>query len=110
MNKFMAKKTVYDGHTYDSKKEADYASKLDLLKKAQKRECRVDSYMRQVPYDLKVNGRLVCKYILDFLVVYSSGRVEHVDVKGYRGGAAYGVYRIKAKLMEAIFGIKIKEV
>lgn len=61
---------------------------------------------RQVRYDLKVNGVLVCYYVADF--VYTTvGNVTVVeDVKGVRTG----VFLLKKKLMKACWGVDIREV
>lgn len=99
-------KTEYNGTIFMSKKEAQYATLLDSLKKASKFSERVVCYQMQVPFQVELNGKKICKYLLDFKVVYGDGRVEHVDVKGVRTG----VYRIKKKLVEAQFGIEIIEV
>ncbi len=101
-NKYNNKKTIYNGHKYDSKKEAEYAFRLDVLIKSKD----VLDYSRQVRINLDVNGVKVCAYIVDFIVVYPDGREEYVDVKGYKTD----VYRIKKKLLKAIKGIDIVEI
>ncbi len=109
MNKYGAKKTMYDGFLYASIKEAGYAAKLDQLKKAKKADERVMGFRKQVPFPITVNNQKICTYILDFLITYSDGRIEHVDVKGYKKGQAYAMFRIKKKLIMAVFGIDIIE-
>lgn len=98
--------TVYDGRTYHSRKEADYAKFLDASRRAVKLRDRVTKIEPQVRYPFKVNDVLICTYVLDFRVTYADGRVEHVDVKGF----ATGVYQIKRKLMRACYGIDLIEV
>lgn len=66
---------------------------------------RVLDYKTQVKYPIEVNGFKICTYILDFMVQYCDGRIEHVDVKGY----ITPIYRIKKKLVEAMYGITIIE-
>lgn len=100
-SKYGNKKTVYNGFTYDSKKEAAYAQELDLRVRAGD----IHSWERQVPLEIKVNDRKICKYIADFLVKYANGKQEFVDVKGMKTD----VYRLKKKLVEAIYGITIIE-
>ena len=39
-------------------------------------------------------------------MTYGDGRIEYVDVKGVKTD----IYRIKKKLVEALYSIKIKEV
>lgn len=104
--KYNNKKTEYGGKTYMSKKEADYAQSLDILKNAANKADRVVSYETQVPYPIVLNGKKICKYLADFKVLYADGRVEVIDVKGFRTAT----YRLKKKLVEAVYGIIIKEV
>ena len=99
-------KTEYNGNSYMSKREANYAQQLDLLKKAKNKADQVVSYEVQVPYQIEINGKKICKYLADFRVLYADGRIEIVDVKGYRTA----MYRLKKKLVEATYGIEIKEV
>lgn len=106
VNKYGNKKTEYNGQTFDSRKEAQYARELDLLSKAQNDTQRVVKYETQVRYPLEVNGTKIATYVLDFKVEYADGRVEFVDVKGMRTG----VYKLKKKLMLACHGIEITEV
>lgn len=105
-NKFKAIKTEYRGKTFDSKKEANYALRLDVLKKSTDINQRVEKYECQVPFEITLNGIKICKYILDFRVTFTSGKVEFVDVKGVKTP----VYKLKKKLVEAQYGILIKEV
>jgi len=107
-NKYKAKKTDYRGHTYDSKKEAEYARGLDLAMKVQAEGAPL-SWERQVKKNVRINDKHICYYILDFEVTYSD-RVEYIDVKGYKKGCAYSMFRLKKKLVEAYHGIEIKEV
>ncbi len=108
-NKFKAKRTVYDGFSFHSKKEAGYAKTLDLLKKSFKPSEKVLSYRKQVPFPIVVNEKKICTYLLDFLVTYVDGRIEHIDVKGYRKGTAYEVFKIKKKLVECLYNITVIE-
>jgi protein associated with RNAse G/E len=107
-NKFNAKKTEYNGHLYDSKKEAGYAKKLDVMRRASGFD-KVLDVERQVPFRCEVNGKLICTYKLDFKVTYED-RIEYIDVKGYKKGSSYQIFRIKKKLVEALFNIEITEV
>ncbi len=105
-SKYRNKKTQYNGKMYHSKKEAKYAEDLDRAMHAKHKKDRVVSWEPQVRYDIVVNGQKICTYVLDFLVKYGDGRIEYVDVKGYRTD----VYTIKAKLMKAVLGIEITEI
>ena len=107
-NKYNAKKTDYRGHMYDSKKEAEYARGMDLAMKVGAEGAPV-SWERQVKMPVRLNDKHICNYILDFKVTYSD-RVEYIDVKGYKKGPAYSMFRLKKKLVEAYHEIIITEV
>jgi len=104
-NKFGAHRTLYDGTWYDSKKEAQYAMKLDYLKKAGE----IKDWDRQIVFSLDVNKVHICRYILDFKIYYED-RIEYIDVKGHKAGAAYEIFRLKKKLMLACHGIDVIEI
>lgn len=105
-NKFGAKKTEYKDRVYDSSKEAKRAFELDAMLRAGE----IKKIEHQPVYDIVINGELVCKYKADFRIEYADGRVVVEDVKGYKGGAAYAIFRIKKKLVKAVYGIEIVEV
>lgn len=92
---------TYKGKTYMSKLEMEYRKYLDKQK-------NIVSIDEQVPFQITVNGKKICKYVLDFEIKYKDGSIEFVDVKGIKGGT--DVFRIKKKLVEALFEIKILEV
>lgn len=100
-NKFRAIRTEYNGHMYDSKKEAAHAMSLDLRARAGE----INVIERQVPLTVIINGHKCFKYVADFRVTYPDGRIEYQDVKGHRTG----MYRLKKKVVEAYFGIVIVE-
>lgn len=95
-----------DGILFASKAEAKRYFELKLLEKAGK----IGPLERQYQYDLTVNGYKVGTYIADFVYIeYIDGadRLPHVeDVKGVRTP----LYRLKKKLMKAIYGIDIIEI
>lgn len=105
MNKYNAQKTEYNGVKFDSKKEAEYARKLDVLTNT-----TVKSYETQIRMPIVINGLKVCTYICDFKVAYLDGTEEYIDVKGMKSGCAYQMFRLKKKLVEAVYNIVIKEV
>lgn len=105
-SKYNNKKTFYNGVEYDSKREAEFAMQLDLLAKASDLSQRVVRVERQVPFQVVVNDKKICKYVADFEVDYADGHSEVIDVKGFKTD----VYRLKKKLVEAQFGVKIREV
>ena len=93
---------TYKGTVYASKLGMQYRQHLDLKIKAN----LVKSYTEQVPFRIVINERKICVYKLDFEVHYTDGRVEYIDVKG----VLTAIYRLKKKLVEAMFGVTIKEV
>ena len=95
-NKYGAKKTVFGGFKYDSKKEARYAQDLDLMLKAGE----IKSVQRQVRIPLDVNGYHIANYYIDFLVTHKDDSLEYVEVKGFETE----VWRLKWKLFEALYG------
>lgn len=105
-SKYGNTKTIYKGEKYDSKKEADYARDLDTARSANSPRFRVVKVERQIPFRINVEGIKICTYIADFVVKYQDGHEEIIDVKGFRTE----VYKIKKKLVEALFKIKIIEI
>lgn len=108
--KYHNRKTVVNGHTFDSKKEANRYSELLLLERAG----AIHDLRTQVKYVLipsqrsKETGKIIereCSYKADF--VYTEGGETVVeDVKGYRTKE----YIIKRKLMLHVYGIRIREI
>lgn len=105
-SKYGNKKTVYKGEEYDSRREADHARTLDTTRHAVQDAERVVEVRRQVPFPVIVSKKRICVYVADFVVGYADGREEVVDVKGFRTD----IYKLKKKLVEAIYKIKIKEI
>lgn len=95
---------------FDSKKEMAYAKELDLLMASGE----VEYYERQVPFPIKINEKKITTYMLDFQVAYANGNTEYVDVKGFdkrkKKFITTPVFKLKKKLVEAVYGIKIKMV
>lgn len=100
--KYRNEPTVIDGIRFDSKKEAEHYRGLCLLKRAGVVE-RIDL---QVKYPLTVNGEKVGTYVADFVVSFPDGLAQVQDVKGVRTP----VYKLKKRLMKAIYGIEIIEI
>lgn len=94
-------KTVVDGITFDSKREATRYGTLKLMQKAG----LISDLRLQVPYEIKVNGMKICKYVADFVYI-ERGKEVVEDVKGMKTS----VYNLKKKLMKACFGVSISEV
>lgn len=103
MSKYHATRTVVDGITFDSKREAARYTELKLMQRAG----LISDLRRQVKFELipKQQGERAVSYIADF--VYSEdGQTVVEDVKGVRTP----VYRIKKKLMLWRHGVRIREV
>jgi hypothetical protein len=92
-NKFGAIPTIYKKIKYHSKKEAEYAKKLDILKKAKK----IQDWDRQLRIPIVVNGVKICTYVMDFVVTTNEGKTQYIEVKGYETA----VWKIKWKLLQA---------
>lgn len=103
MNKYHAKKTVVDGITFPSKREAKRWLQLQQLQ----RVGEISGLQRQIKYDLVVNGVKIGRYTSDFEYEENG---EHVveDVKSNATATARD-YPLRKKLMLAIHGISIRE-
>jgi hypothetical protein len=113
MNKYHNKKVVVDGLIFDSKKEGERWKELKLLESSGEieqleRQVKFDLLPKQTGSDGKVIERKV-QYVADFIYI-RDGEVIVEDVKGYRGGGAYEVFKLKKKMMLYFFGIQIKEI
>ena len=108
-NKFNAKKCEYKGIKFDSLKERDYYIQLELQKKATDHKDRVVDIELQPIFDVIVNNKKICKYKADFVVIYADLRIEYIDVKGLKKGSAYQLFKLKKKLVEALYNIEIIE-
>jgi len=64
---------------------------------------RIQYFLRQVPFHLPGGSG---KYLCDFMVVLDDGSIEYRDVKG----AKTDIYKLKKKLVESHYPIKIIEV
>lgn len=102
-SKYGAVKTVVDGRTFHSAKEARRYQELKLLQQAGK----IDFINLQPEYLLMVKGVKLGVYRADF--VYLDLETNHAvveDVKGFKTP----LYRWKKKHVEAQYQIKIREV
>ncbi len=109
-NKYRSEKTAYNGKVFDSKKEADFAKRLDWLKHAKSENDRVVVIEYQPKYPVYIKNKHVFTYISDFRVVYADKHEKVFDVKGYKSGEAYSMFKLKAKCVEAFYNIKIIEI
>lgn len=108
-NKYNAKKVVIDGITFHSTKEGNRYLQLKQLRRAKNPEDRVVEIKTQVKYPVRVEGKHICDYRTDFVVTYADGRTEIEDVKGYKKGAGYQLFKLKKKLVEALYNVDITE-
>ena len=97
-HKYNAKATVVDGIRFDSKKEANYYSRLKLRVLSGE----VLFFLRQVPIHLTGNVRMV----IDFQEFHADGTVRFVDTKGVQTEA----FKIKKRQAEALYPIEIEVV
>lgn len=122
-SKYNAKKVEYNGMTFDSKRELKRYKELELLEQAGE----ISNLQRQVKYVLiptqrepdtigvrggVKKGKVIeheCSYYADFTFYDDSGILHVEDAKGYRGGDAYKIFKIKKKLMLYIYGIIVEE-
>ena len=93
-NKYKAEKQTFDGRSYHSKKEADYAVQLAWLKKAGE----IKEIIPQYKIKIVVNNIFICAYIIDFLVTLPDGRKQYIECKGYETD----VWKLKWKLCMAL--------
>jgi hypothetical protein len=104
MGKYRNKKTKVGSLVFDSKKEASYFVQLQWRQKSGE----IKEILLQEKFKVEINGKHICYYIADFVVLYPDGRKEVIDVKS-EITRKNPVYRLKKKLVEAIYGIQIVE-
>jgi hypothetical protein len=101
--KYRAVATTVDGIRFASKKEAARYGELKLLERAG----HIDRLELQPAYQLVVDGIKVGVYKADFRYRDKrSGYFVVEDVKGVRTP----VYKLKKKLVEALYAVRIREV
>lgn len=98
-NKYGAIKTTLDGMKFDSLGEAKHYSDLKIRLLAKE----ITDLKTQVKFPLNSGGKHICDYIADF-TYYENGTLVVDDYKG----VSTAVFRIKAKLFEAIYGFPIR--
>lgn len=72
----------------------DRFCELKLLEKAG----HIENLALQIPFDLMVNEKLICKYVCDF-AYFENGKPVVEDFKGMETGE----FRIKWKLAQALY-------
>lgn len=102
-NKYGAKRVQIDGHKFHSIAEANrYANLVVMQSKGM-----IDFLELQPKYPLSINGVKVCSYFADFKYLDRATQKYVVeDVKGM----LTPVYKLKKKLVKAIYNIDIVEI
>ena len=106
-SKYRANKTLEDGIMFDSKHESERYKELKILESAGK----IENLKLQVPFELQPafefdgEKRKPIKYIADF-VYTENGKMVVEDSKG----CINVVYKLKRKMFEYKYKMKIKEV
>lgn len=96
-SKYGAIKTKVDGHTFDSKKEADYYCELKLRLQSGD----INGFCLQ-PIFILAEG---LKYKADFIVFNRDGTTDVIDIKGFKTKE----YITKKKVFEDKYNLKIIE-
>jgi hypothetical protein len=97
-----AKRTTVDGFSFPSRREASRYVDLKVLQ-----ACGIIRDLQlQKRYELRVCGDLVATYTADF--VYYDVKAKQVIVEDSKG-VRTAVYKLKRKLMRALYGISILE-
>lgn len=113
MTKYRAKKTVVDGITFDSKKEAARYRELKLLEKAGKiRNLELQKRFELIPVQRAAGARTerAAYYIADFCYdEFNSGLNAWIPVVEDCKGVKTREYVLKRKLLRWIHGISIRE-
>lgn len=105
-NKYMNVKTTLDGVQFDSRKEAARYQELLLLLRAG----QIANLKIHPKYPLRVNGKHVGYYYGDFQYdEVSTGKPILEDVKSV-ATRKLACYRLKKRLVLAIYGLDITEV
>ncbi len=103
MNKYHNKKSrCLSKHIHDSKMEAAYCDRL--LARVQNQE--ILGYEVQVPFELKVEGVLICTHVVDFLtfkfVPDGQRQIREEEVHEVKG-CELDVWKIKRNLFKVLY-------
>jgi hypothetical protein len=94
-NKYHAKTTMYEGVSYDSIFEANYAMQLDWRLKAKE----IKAWERQYSVRIEINGQHILTTRVDFRIHHNDGSYELAETKGFETPD----YRIKKRLIEVVW-------
>lgn len=103
-SKYGNRRVEEDGYTFDSEMELRRYRELRTLEE----QGAIEKLICHPRYELRVNGVKVATYVADFEYIDFEREGEHVveDVKG----AKTAVYKLKKKLVEALYGFEVTEV
>ena len=105
-SKYNNTKVIIDGEKYDSIKEG----KRRGILKMRLRSGEIMFLARQVEFSFRIEGSKICSYIADFVyLTIKDNELVVEDVKSEQT-RKLPTYRLKKKMMEAQYGIIIKEV
>ena len=102
MNKYNNKRVLYSGILFASMKERDRYIYL--------REMEKQGRIKQLDQIIPKNDIFRAVYYIADFVYSRDGEKIVEDVKGYRKGVAYNLFKIKQKLMYHVLNIVVKEV
>ena len=92
---------TFDGHRFDSKKEGlRYLVLADMA-----RHGEIEELALQPRFPVEIEGKKICTYVADFQYL-KDGELIVEDVKGVRTP----VYRLKKKMVEALYPFEITEI
>lgn len=103
-SKYRNRFTVVDGVTFRSKREADRYVVLRLIEKAG----GLRDLLLQPRYPLVVNGVKVGEYVGDFRYVERGPAGERLVLEDVKG-AKTPLYKLKKKLVQALYGLDVRE-
>lgn len=101
-NKYKNIRQTFQGYSYMSRSEAQYAAELDMRKKAKD----IKEWTRQIRIPLKIYGLTICNIVVDFQVTHNDGSIELVEYKGF----STDLWKIKWKMLQAIYGKEHPEI
>jgi hypothetical protein len=99
--KYGSRRITIDGHNFMSEKEGRRYRALMLLKAAGE----IDTLVLQPRFPLVVEGQKICTYVADFSYLTRDGKLVTEDVKG----VLTDLYKLKKKLVKALYNIDILE-
>lgn len=103
INKYRNQPCIIDGHRFASKREGKRYSELKLLERGN----YITDLKLQPRYKLTIGDSTICTYIADFSYI-ERGKLVVEDVKSV--ATKTPVYRLKNKMMKALYAIDIKEI